>query len=135
MSAAPTPRYPGVTRFAFGDTPELADELLALVLDGKKTATCGNWDETVATYGIMKPGDLSVVLDGAGREACVIETIEVVKRRFCDVDAAFAHEEGEDDRTLESWRREHRRYFERNGGWSDEMWLACERFRVVEVLS
>jgi len=26
--------------FAFGDTPELANELLALVLAGKKTATC-----------------------------------------------------------------------------------------------
>lgn len=134
MSAA-LEKYAGVVRFAFGDNPALADALLALVLEGKKTATCGDWTETETKYGIMKPGELSVVLDGAGREACVIETIEVVKRRFCDVDAAFAHEEGEDDRTLESWRREHRRYFERNGGWSDEMWLACERFRVVEVLS
>jgi uncharacterized protein YhfF len=26
--------------FAFGDSPALADELLALVLAGKKTATC-----------------------------------------------------------------------------------------------
>lgn len=52
-----------------------------------------------------------------------------------DVDAAFAFEEGEGHRTLESWRAGHRRYFERNGGWSDEMWLACERFRLVEVLS
>ncbi len=52
-----------------------------------------------------------------------------------DVDAAFAFEEGEGHRTLESWRAGHRRYFARNGGWSDEMWLACERFRLVEVLS
>ena len=28
-------------RFSFGDSPELADSLLALVLAGKKTATCG----------------------------------------------------------------------------------------------
>ena len=28
-------------RFSFGDTPELKDSLLALVLAGKKTATCG----------------------------------------------------------------------------------------------
>jgi len=128
-------KYAGVMRFAFGDSPALADELLALVLEGKKTATCGDWDETVKTYGIMKPGDLSVVQDGAGRDVCVIETLEVTKRRFCDVDAAFAFEEGEDDRTLDSWRAAHRRYFERSGAWSDDMWLACERFRLVEVLS
>ncbi|MFT3810654.1 MAG: ASCH domain-containing protein [Micropepsaceae bacterium] len=133
MSAA-AEKYAGVLRFSFGDNPALADELLALVLEGKKTATCGDWAETEQTYGIMKPGDLAVVKDGAGREACVIETIEVTKRRFCDVDATFAFEEGEDDRTLDSWRREHRRYFERNGGWSEDMWLACERFRLVEVL-
>ena len=134
MSAPTTDKYAGVLRFAFGDSPALADELLALVLAETKTATCGDWAETEARYGIMKPGDLSVVQDGAGRDACVIETIEVAKRRFRDVDAAFAFEEGEDDRTLDSWRREHRVYFERNGGWSDDMWLACERFRLVEVL-
>jgi len=29
------------------------------------------------------------------------------------VTAEFAYSEGEDDRTLESWRREHRKYFTR----------------------
>ena len=133
MSAAA--KYADVMRFSFGDSPALADALLALVVEGRKTATCSAWDAAEADGEIMKPGDLSVARDGAGRDACVIETVEVTKRRFCDVDAAFAFEEGEDDRTLESWRAGHRRYFERNGGWSDEMWLACERFRVVEVLS
>ncbi len=134
MNAA-AEKYAGVMRFKFGDSPALANELLALVLDGKKTATCSAWDAAEADGEIMKPGDLSVAQDGGGRDACVIETVEVTKRRFCDVDAVFAFEEGEDDSTLESWRAGHRRYFERNGGWSDEMWLACERFRVVEVLS
>ena len=32
---------PEPIRFSFGDSPELADRLLALVLAGKKTATCG----------------------------------------------------------------------------------------------
>ena len=135
MSGAASGRYPGVVRFAFGDSPALADELLALVLAGKKTATCGDWAETTAKYGLMKPGDLSVVQDGAGCDACVIETVEVTQRRFDEVDAQFAFDEGEDDRTLDSWRRAHRRYFERNGGWSEDMMLYCERFRVVEVLS
>ena len=134
MSAA-AETYAGAPRFAFGDNPALADELLALVISGRKTATCGDWAETEKTYGVAKPGDLWVVQNGAKRDACVIETIEVTKRRFRDVDAAFAFDEGEGDRSLEDWRRGHRAYFERNGGWSDDMWLACERFRLVEVLS
>ena len=35
------PHYQSAIQFSFGDSPELADELLSLVLAGKKTATCG----------------------------------------------------------------------------------------------
>ena len=35
---------------------------------------------------------------------CVIETTEVTYRRFGDVDATFAYEEGEGDRSLDYWR-------------------------------
>lgn len=133
MSAA-AEKYAGVLRFTFGDDPALADELLALVLEGRKTATCCALAQAEAEGWLMQPGDLSIARDSTGRERCVIETVEATRRRFCDVDAAFAFDEGENDRTLESWRAGHRRYFERNGGWSDEMMLYCERFRVVEVL-
>lgn len=33
----------------------------------------------------------------------------------------------------EAWRDGHIAYFERNGGYSPDMLLACERFRVVEI--
>ena len=52
---------------------------------------------------------------------------------FHRVPEDFALAEGEND-TLEGWREDHQRYFERNGGWSADMMLVCERFRVVEVL-
>ena len=135
MSAALAERYPGVLRFTFGDNPVLADELLALVLAGKKTATCCALAQAEAEGWLMQPGDLSIARDSAGVERCLIETVEATQRRFNEVDAAFAFDEGEDDRTLESWRREHRVYFERNGGWAEDMMLYCERFRVIEVLS
>jgi uncharacterized protein YhfF len=32
---------------------------------------------------------------------------------FTEVTAEFAYSEGEDDRTLDSWRREHRKYYTR----------------------
>lgn len=117
--------------FSFGDSPALADELAALVLSGTKTATCGHADGPQPEFPV---GALSVMLDGSGIPRAVIETLEVTLRRFDEVDADFAFDEGEGDRSLEHWRREHRRYFERAGVFSEDMPLWCERFRIVEVL-
>ncbi len=127
--------YRNAVTFAFGDTPKLADDLLALVLEGKKTATCG----AVRDFGpkgepMPVVGRRDVVLDGAGRPAAVIETVEVVIRRFDAVGSAFAFEEGEDDQTLEAWRVGHEAYFARNGGFTPDMELVCERFRLIDIL-
>lgn len=125
----------GAVSFSFGDSPELADELLALVLSGQKTATCG----ALRDYGRVEPvpvvGRRDVVLDGQGRRAAVIETVEVIHRRFDEVDAAFARDEGEGDLSYDYWRQAHEAYFARNGGFSPDMILVCERFRLVEVLN
>jgi uncharacterized protein YhfF len=64
----------------------------------------------------------------------IVETIELTQRRFNEVDAAFAWDEGEDDRSLESWRQAHRRYFIRQGSFAPDMLLCCERFRLVAPL-
>ena len=117
--------------FTFGDGPELADKLLALVLAGKKTATC--WDAAEGLKGV-EIGKAMVAKDAAGASRAVLETVELSQRRFDQVDAAFAYDEGEDDRTLESWRAAHQRYFARNGGFAPDMLLNCERFRLVEIL-
>ena len=121
----------GLDAHMFGDGPELADELLALILAGKKTASCWAAAEGLKGAEVGKP---FAVKSGAGVVRCVLETIELTQRRYCDVDAAFAFEEGEDDRTLASWRDGHRAYFTRNGGFAPDMLLWCERFRLVEVI-
>ena len=132
MSAAAIPeKYRSLRRFAFGDGPKLADELLELVLAGVKTATCSTEDEP----NISTPGESWIVLDGRGNPRCVIESTEVSYRRFGDVDAAFAHDEGEGDRSLAYWRSAHRRYFGRLGKFSEDMMLMCERFRLVEIFA
>ena len=116
--------------FSFGDNPQLADELADLVLAGKKTATC--W---AASQGLLtEVGKRMVMLDGAGRPRAVIETVELVQRGFAEVDASFAHDEGEGDRTLAYWRRAHEIYFSRLGQFTPDMQLWCERFRVVEII-
>ncbi len=108
----------------------MADQLLAFVVGGTKRATC--W--SIADGQQTEIGKRMVVLDGAGRPAVVVETVELEQRRFCDVDLKFALDEGEGDETLEEWRAGHRAYFERNGGFDPEMMLWCERFSVVEVI-
>jgi uncharacterized protein YhfF len=75
------------------------------------------------------------VLDGDGRPACVIETTEVTYRLYNEIDANFAYEEGEGDRSLAYWREAHRIYFRRLGRFSDDMMLMCERFRLVEAFA
>ena len=130
MSAVPA-KYQGLRSFAFGDGPALADELLDLVVREVKTATCSTEDEPNTST----PGERWIVLDGRGAPACVIETLEVTYRRYNEVDAAFAYEEGEGDRSLRYWREAHRNYFGRMGRFSEDMMLMCERFRLVEVLA
>lgn len=121
----------GLDAHRFGDGPELANELLALILAGKKTATC--WDAAEGLKG-AEVGKAWAVKDGADVVRCVLETTELTQRRFDEVDAAFAFDEGEDDRTLASWRRAHQDYFTRNGGFAPDMLLNCERFRLVEIV-
>ena len=117
--------------FSFGDGPALADMLAALVLEGRKRATCWAASEGLLT----EVGKRTVMLDGSGRPRAVLETVELTLRRFGEVDAAFAHDEGEGDRTLDAWRQAHRAYFGRRGQFAEDMLLWCERFRVVERIA
>ncbi|WP_128934067.1 ASCH domain-containing protein [Bradyrhizobium zhanjiangense] len=129
MSKPIPERYRNLRTFVFGDSPAFADELIELVIKGIKTATCSTEDEPNTST----PGERWVVLDGRGEARCVIESIDVTYRRFNEVDAAFAYDEGEGDRSLAYWRRAHQAYFGRLGRYSDDMMLMCERFRLVEV--
>jgi len=117
--------------FAFGDSPAMADELLALVLQGKKTATC--WAASQGLKG-SAPNARYVVLDGAGAPRAVIESTELVQRRFDEVPADFAAEEGEGDLSRAHWAAVHEDCFTREGTFAPDMALWCERFRLVEII-
>jgi len=87
--------------FLFGDGSKLADKLLALVLEGKKRATCWAVSEGLKGAALAKP---MVALDGAARARAILETVELLQRQFDEVDASFAFDEGEGDRSLACWR-------------------------------
>jgi len=75
-----------------------------------------------------------VVLDGSGHARAVIETVELTRRHFAEVDSAFAFDEGEGDRTLAYWRKAHETYFSRLGQFTPNMLLWCERFRIIQII-
>jgi uncharacterized protein YhfF len=126
-----------VDAWYFGDNPELADELLKLVLTGKKTGTATLVIELEREGGKMpEVGDYNVILDGKGKPAGIIRTTSVAVKPFNEVEEAFAYSEGEDDRTLESWRREHWKYWTRIGqklgfAMKEDLLVICENFELV----
>lgn len=121
----------------WGDSPQLADELGALIVAGTKTATCSSlWEWQLEGMTIPSVGLLTVVLDGQGHPLCIVETIETSIWRYDEVDAEFAAAEGEGDLSLQYWRDAHRRFFSRTlpkigKQFSPDMPLVCERFRVI----
>lgn len=126
--------YPDATSFKFGDNEALCQKLISLVRSGHKTATC----DAVASYerdGVPIPevGGFSIALNWDNTPALVIKTLSVVFIPFNEVKEEFALSEGEND-SLIGWREEHQVYFDRNAGFSPEMLLVCERFRMVRDL-
>ena len=121
----------------WGDSPEMADELGALIAQGNKTATCSAlWEWESEGHPIPEEGYITIALDGRGEPLCIVETIEISIHKYNEVDANFAREEGEGDLSLNYWRYAHRNYFSRvllkiGKEFSEDMPLVCERFRVI----
>ena len=126
-------RYPNAVTFKFGDSAELSDALLSLIRSGKKVATCGALQDYLDGDPMPEVGRQDIALNWDGSPALVIETLEIVQCRFDEVTEAMALAEGEDE-SLEGWRDGHQGFFERNGGFSPDMQLVWERFRLVEDL-
>lgn len=122
--------------FYFGAREQIANELLALVLEGKKRATSSSlWAYEKEGDPLPKAGDLSVVTDFAGEPYCVIETTAVTVLPFKDMSYEICSREGEDD-VLETWQRAHERCFTAEGlelgfEFTPEMPVVFEDFEVV----
>ena len=122
--------------WAFGATPEHADALLGLVLEGVKTATASALgDYETGEEQVPCVGELSIILDGAGAPRAVLETTEVVTVPFDEVTAEHARSEGEGDRTLAAWRDIHERFWSEHSarGFAPDMPVVCESFCLVHA--
>ncbi len=84
---------------------------------------------------IPRVGSHWIACDGRGVPRIIIR-VELGLGPFACGDAAFAADEGEDDLSLASWQREHRRYWTRvaqaqGHEWSEDEEIVFERFQVV----
>ncbi|MEA3169110.1 MULTISPECIES: ASCH domain-containing protein [Pseudomonas] len=129
-----TLRYPGATAGAFGDTPEMADELADLVAKGIKTASCCSLSSFKHDDQSSAIGGYSIVLNSQGEPVCVIRVISMRITRYCDVDQDFARKEGEGDLSLRYWQQGHKAFFQREGAFDAAMELVAEEFELVEVV-
>jgi len=127
-------KYPGANAWQVGDSQELANELATLIIKGIKTASCGSFASYQQEDSAPKIGSHNIILDGQDVPVCIIRLVAMRLVSFCDVTEEFARKEGEGDLSLEYWRKEHQRFFTREGYFSEDMELITEEFEVVEIL-
>jgi uncharacterized protein YhfF len=125
---------------SFGDSAALCDELLALVLSGRKRATASLARDYQRPGSDPFPavGDYVVWLDSSGCPRCITRTTSVEVKPLSQVDAPFAWDEGEGDRSLSWWLLAHKRYFARQAQregfrMHDDIETVFERFALVSV--
>lgn len=123
--------------WSFGMGAEQAEALGQLVRKGIKTATCGLlWEYEAEGESLPQAGDHSLITGGEGEPLAIIETTEAEIKAYNEVDARFAYDEGEEDRSLAYWRQVHWEDFSHvcktlGREPSQTMPLVCERFRLV----
>ncbi|SCF10686.1 ASCH domain-containing protein [Micromonospora chokoriensis] len=123
----------------------LRDALVGAILSGAKTSTTGllvGYER--ANEPLPEVGELSAVVDSAGRRVAVIELTEVRVIRLGDVDLRHARDEGEGDESVAQWRAGHETFWhsaelrEELGDpdftVDDDTMVVTERFRLVHVV-
>ncbi|MCK9170312.1 MAG: ASCH domain-containing protein [Treponema sp.] len=114
----------------------VGDELLSLVLTGKKTAVFTSYAAYEAdNEPLPVTGELYVVLDRSEKPRCIIETTGVTIIPFNEVTWEMAQQEGEDE-NLEAWHEKHKEYLEDEGSvvgfdFVPDIKLVFQEFRVI----
>lgn len=137
MPEDPPYRHRSYIAEGWGDGPEMADELGALIVAGTKTGTCSAlWEWEAESESLPETGLITIVLNGRGEPIGIVETVDVTICKYNEVDAEFARAEGEGDLSLAYWQQAHRNFFSRllpkiGKEFNEEMPLVCERFRLI----
>ena len=114
-------------RWTFGIN---ANQLVELVLEGKKTATTYLYED----YEKYKENDISILTDINGNDVCLIQTKKIIITIFKNITWDLAILEGENN-SLDDWRKEHYNFFKKiNPDFNKDTKVVFEIFEVIEKL-
>lgn len=106
------------------------DNLIRLVIDGKKVATTSNYDPNE----LPNVGEKSMILYSDETSACIIETISFEIIKFGKISSSLSDLEGEG--SYEEWKSNHERIFKYyDSTFNDETLVVFERFKLIEILN
>jgi uncharacterized protein YhfF len=123
--------------FHFCLTENEANYCANLVKSGIKRATSSlEWCFTVGDEDYPEEGELDIVTNWNKEPQCIIEITSVEVRPFNKINEEFALEEGEGDKSIESWRNVHWDFFckecrELGLKATESMPIVLQRFKVV----
>ena len=114
-------------RWTFGIN---ANQLVELVLEGKKTATTYLYEDDEK----YKENDISILTDINGNDVCLIQTKKIIITTFKNITWDLAILEGENN-SLDDWRKEHYNFFKKiNPDFNKDTKVVFEIFEVIEKL-
>ena len=114
-------------RWTFGIN---ANQLVELVLEGKKTATTYLYEDDEK----YKENDISILTDINGNDVCLIQTKKIIITTFKNITWDLAVLEGENN-SLDDWRKEHYNFFKKiNPDFNKDTKVVFEMFEMINKL-
>lgn len=120
-------------RWKFAGDKNSCNELFNLVKKGIKTAT---------SYLYLNDSDLfqeeySILINYDDTEEILLKTTKIYKEKFINITKEHAYKEGEGDRSLEYWKRVHKKFFSKelsnkNIEFNEEIEIICEEFEIIK---
>lgn len=117
-------------KFSLGDTQEMSENLLFLVKQGIKRGT--SWSASLGDFN-TKVNDKIIITDFNENPVILIKVLDLDLVKFKEVSKDFALIEGEGDFSIDYWRKSHKKYFEREGTYSENMAVYCMTFEVIKI--
>ena len=132
---------PGPVRVdGYGDSPELSQSLLALIVEGRKRAgTALLWALEADHEALPQAGQIEIVVDHRNEPALITRITRVQVLPYGEVTAEYAAIEGEGDGSLAWWREAHWAFFSRECRRigrepSQTMPVVCSEFELLAVM-
>ena len=114
-------------RWTFGIN---ANQLVELVLEGKKTATTYLYEDDEK----YKENDISILTDINGNDVCLIQTKKIIITTFKNITWDLAVLEGENN-SLDDWRKEHYNFFKKiTSSFNKDTKVVFEIFEMINKL-